>query len=193
MSESPRLQGLQNDAGKFVIFFTTFTMNFNAGGGLGILVASLFSDVRIALVVAPPMILPLMIFSGFFINTESIPPYFDWIKYLSPIKYAFEAFVLNEFTGLPLKCDPEELQVNVNCPPGERCFCPVQDGEQVIRGFGMEDDLTITENLLCLLALWFGYLLVAFLSLANLVRKREKARAKVGKAKNATPVSSAVN
>ena len=40
--------------------------------------------------VAPPLILPLMIFSGMFINTDSIPVYFDWIKYISPIKWAFE-------------------------------------------------------------------------------------------------------
>jgi hypothetical protein len=35
-------------------------------------------------------------------NTDSIPVYLDWIKYLSPMKYAFEAYCLNEFTGLQL-------------------------------------------------------------------------------------------
>jgi len=59
-------------------------------------------DGSITLVAAPPIILPLMIFSGFFINTDSIPVYLDWIKYISPIKYAFQAYCLNEFQSLAL-------------------------------------------------------------------------------------------
>ena len=56
-------------AEKFLIFASVVVLTANAGNGLGIFIASVFSDLRITLVAAPPMILPLMIFSGFFINT----------------------------------------------------------------------------------------------------------------------------
>uniref|UniRef100_A0A6T7S652 ABC transporter domain-containing protein n=1 Tax=Hanusia phi TaxID=3032 RepID=A0A6T7S652_9CRYP len=88
---------LKNDAKTFGLFLVVHLLNTNAGNGLGIFIASIFSDLRITLIAAPPLILPLMIFSGFFINTNSIPPYFNWIKYISPMKYAFEAYALLEF------------------------------------------------------------------------------------------------
>ncbi|EKX39023.1 hypothetical protein GUITHDRAFT_76679 [Guillardia theta CCMP2712] len=36
---------------------------------------------------APIIIFPLMLFSGFFVNQKGIPVYFDWIKYISPMRY----------------------------------------------------------------------------------------------------------
>ncbi len=118
---------------------------------LGIFIASMFTDLRVTLVVAPPLILPLMIFSGFFINTDSIPPYFDWIKYISPIKYTFAALAHNEYEGLHLSCSPDELVRNPACPPGKPvCFCPVTSGEQVLQGLGLADSLTVAQNIGCL-------------------------------------------
>ena len=41
------------------------------GSGLGILIASVFPDIAVALQVAPVIILPLMIFSGLFIQVRT--------------------------------------------------------------------------------------------------------------------------
>ena len=38
-----------------------------------------------------------ILFSGFFINSNGIPVFFDWIKYLSPMKYSYGAFMQNEY------------------------------------------------------------------------------------------------
>ena len=38
-----------------------------------------------------------ILFSGFFINSDGIPVFFDWIKYLSPMKYSYGAFMQNEY------------------------------------------------------------------------------------------------
>ena len=35
------------------------------------------------------------------------------IKYISPIKYAFEAYMVTEFSTLTLHCNPGEFQVRV--------------------------------------------------------------------------------
>ncbi len=46
------------------------------------------------------------------------------IKYLSPPKYGVEAFAQNEYEGLLLYCEPDELQVRPDCPPGcNMCVC----------------------------------------------------------------------
>lgn len=41
-----------------------------------------------------------ILFSGYLIPRAQIPPYFIWIHYISPVKYTFEALMLNEFDGL---------------------------------------------------------------------------------------------
>jgi hypothetical protein len=58
-------------------------------------------------------LLPLMVFSGFFINIDSIPVWFSWIQYLSPMRYGFVALAQNELDGLPIKCEPGQ-----NCLAG---------------------------------------------------------------------------
>ncbi len=61
----------------------------------------------------PMFLLPLMVFGGFFVNTNSIPVYFSWIQYLSPMRYGFIAAAKNEFSGLAIDCQPGQ-----NCRAG---------------------------------------------------------------------------
>ncbi|EKX39026.1 hypothetical protein GUITHDRAFT_58672, partial [Guillardia theta CCMP2712] len=49
--------------------------------------ACLFKDLEATVQIAPVFILPLTLFSGFFVNQKGIPVYFDWIKYISPMRY----------------------------------------------------------------------------------------------------------
>ncbi len=36
-------------------------------------------------------------FGGFFVNLQSFPVWIDWMKYVSPFSYFFEAMARNEF------------------------------------------------------------------------------------------------
>lgn len=86
--------GFTNDPSySFIIFALSIVLLSVCGTSLGIFFASVFSDLTAALAVTPMVLLPLMIFSGLFVNNSSIPVYFDWIKYISPIKYGFEAMM----------------------------------------------------------------------------------------------------
>ena len=66
---------------------------------------------------APLVIVILLLFGGFYINTSNIPVYFIWIEYFSYFKYAFSALMQNEFNGLDLKCKDDQLtaEVHVAC------------------------------------------------------------------------------
>jgi len=79
---------------------------------MGILLGSLFNDPRIAMGVFPVVYTPYIITGGF-LSTNSkfflaLISYFKvnvaikWIEYISPIRYAFEAFLTNEFDDLPI-------------------------------------------------------------------------------------------
>jgi hypothetical protein len=129
----------------------------NCGASLGILVSCMFNDIAIALAVMPAILLPLMVFSGFFVNTNSIPPYFTWIQYLSPMRYGFIALSTNEFTGLTFDCPPGSA-----CPP---------TGEAVLKNLGFDTKGSIDQNAGVLAALTVGFLLLAYAALWASVRR----------------------
>ncbi len=49
---------------------------------------------------AGPLTIPFMIFGGYFLNNETTPKYFLWIRYLSWFNYANEALVVNQWHGV---------------------------------------------------------------------------------------------
>ena len=56
-----------------------------------------FKDVKVATGIVPMVLMPLIIFSGFFANSKNFYVWIGWLQYLSPVKYAFEALSINEY------------------------------------------------------------------------------------------------
>ena len=74
---------------------------------LGMLIGCTFKSKEVAMQVMPLAILPIMIFGGLFVNLETIPKWLHWIQYISPIKYSFNAMLIEEFSNLDqLTCKP---------------------------------------------------------------------------------------
>ena len=88
---------------KYIIFVGIIILGSLCGLSIGTAIATLSKNVSIALQIAPFCIIPLILFSGLFINSDSIPPYFTWIQYLSPIRYMYQEVYKNEFRGLYYK------------------------------------------------------------------------------------------
>ncbi|KAL4876947.1 ABC-2 type transporter-domain-containing protein [Aspergillus karnatakaensis] len=57
-----------------------------------------------ALVPAALLILGLVIYTGFTIPTRDMLGWSRWMNYINPIAYAFESFMVNEFTGRQFDC-----------------------------------------------------------------------------------------
>ncbi|KAI9021804.1 P-loop containing nucleoside triphosphate hydrolase protein [Hyaloraphidium curvatum] len=57
---------------------------------IGILISSNVHTVNLALGLAPVLLTPLWLFSGLYIPVADIRPYFSWIQYVSPIRWAYE-------------------------------------------------------------------------------------------------------
>lgn len=139
------------DAQKFIVFAVITILIANVGTGLGIMAAALFEDVKIAQAVIPMLLLPLMIFSGLFINISNLPAYFTWIKWISPIKYGYAAFMQNAYQGWSYVSDSGL----------------VVTGDSIIRegGFDEGGSWSMWGNTLMLLAFYAVFFLLAYVFL----------------------------
>jgi hypothetical protein len=101
--------------------------------------------------IGPFVVILLMLFGGFYINLESLPAGSKWMTYISMLKWAFQAFAINEFKGEKFTCtasDPSCLKT----------------GEEVLDSFAFGGD-TVGEGLLGLLVVFLGYNLLAYVLL----------------------------
>lgn len=64
---------------------------------VGYLVSSIFSKAEDAVNIAPIIIMPMILFGGFFSNSANYPAWLGWLQWLSPIRYGHEALCANEF------------------------------------------------------------------------------------------------
>jgi ATP-binding cassette subfamily G (WHITE) protein 1 len=144
---------LQLNAAKFFIFDAIMMLSSVIGLSLGMFFASLFADLGIALAITPLILLPLMLFSGLYVNVGNIPVYFNWIQYISPMKYAFQASMINEMKGLKL-------------PP------PIFTGDNVLQQFGLtKDGLGLDGNMAILVSFWFGLVMLSYIALWRVTRR----------------------
>lgn len=92
--------GFQRTAKAFFIYITSLFLVGNIGSSLGLMVGIVSRDASVAISMVPLIVIPFMIFSGYFINSDSTPPYFIWIEYISFFKYSFRAVVLSEVINI---------------------------------------------------------------------------------------------
>ena len=67
---------------------------------VGYFVSCLASNPQIALAMSAPMIIPMLLFGGFFLKNGSVPVYFDWLRYVSWFMYGNEALSINQWAGV---------------------------------------------------------------------------------------------
>lgn len=67
-----------------------------AGNSLGLFLGSVINNARSISIAMAMIILPVILFSGYFKNTGDLPVWIGWIQYISPITYSFNILVHNE-------------------------------------------------------------------------------------------------
>lgn len=86
---------LGNTAGQFFLHYFIFCLLGFAGSSLGLLLGSVILDSKSVSAVVPIILLPVVLFSGFYKNRETLPGWIGWIEYISPVKYGFIALARN--------------------------------------------------------------------------------------------------
>ena len=97
---------------KFITFVGIVLLGSLCGLSFGTVIATATKNVNLALQIAPFCIIPLILFSGLLINCDSIPPYFTWIQYISPVRYMYQEVYKNEFKGLYYKKQSLEYYID---------------------------------------------------------------------------------
>ena len=111
------LVGLNNEVWyKFPTFLLNFILLYNSFGGFGYILGAAISDKQVVNIITPVLVVPLMLFAGFFVNQESIPLFLTPIKYISIFRYGFQGYMLNEFTDLNLACETS-VDLKDRCDP----------------------------------------------------------------------------
>jgi len=146
----------------FITFWFILVLVGNIGSSFGFIVGILAADSATAITLVPVTIIPMSIFSGFFLNNHNVPPYFIWVEYLSFIKYAFQGLFLNEFSDITFNCKGHELPDGVSCP--------IPNGQYLIKQYEM-DTLNIWECMVILIGMLAFLKIVGYISLLYKMKK----------------------
>jgi ABC-type multidrug transport system permease subunit len=96
-------------------FFLFWSINFVLALGVtsfGVLLGSIVENPNVAIQLMPALVVPQMLFSGFFISTDLIPSFLRWIQYLCALTYAMWLALFYEFQECDYETCVETLERN---------------------------------------------------------------------------------
>ncbi|KAI5306517.1 GTPase-activating protein, partial [Ascosphaera pollenicola] len=88
-----------------------------------------------ALALAAPMVLAIVVYTGFIVQRHYMKPWFKWLMYINPLSYAYEAMLVNEVHGQWYPCAKGKAVPVYG--QGEHWSCPVRGarpGEIMVSG-----------------------------------------------------------
>jgi hypothetical protein len=129
---------------------------FNASGGYALILGTIFSDKQLAVTLTPVLIIPFMLFAGFFVNQKNIPWFLMEFQYLSIFKYGFQALVWNEYLDLDLAC-MHDTSFGKQCNPLDEMAFPE----------------SMWTSIWALVAMYVGCNFIALLIMISLSKKYE--------------------
>ena len=155
--------GLRTDADALGYFLVVTILFSLVCSGLCTTIACLVPNFGVGILFNGFLIIFLFAFGGFMSQTSVMPVGLQWIRYVSPFYYGFEAIVVNQLVGQTCffsALDPTGLATTLPLP----LAC-----EQYIFNLGLKP--TNFSFDLAMLGMWTGiYMITSFLSLKFLVR-----------------------
>ncbi|KAJ8899775.1 hypothetical protein K2173_019475 [Erythroxylum novogranatense] len=109
--------GLAGGFSGFLFFFFTVLGSFWAGSSFITFISGVVSSAIVGFTVALAILSYFLLFCGFFINRDRIPPYWRWFHYISLIKYPYEAALESELHDRS-KCFVKGVQMFDSTPFG---------------------------------------------------------------------------
>lgn len=150
--------GLYPGVDHFFIAVGIVTLVANVSTSFGYLISCVSTNVSMALSIGPPVIIPFLLFGGFFLNTGSVPPYFEWLSYLSWFRYGNEALLINQWASVDtIEC----TRSNSTCP---------KSGRMVLQIFNFKQE-DFWMDIACLFSLIIVFRFLAFLALLSKTRR----------------------
>lgn len=122
--------GLRPNWLSFFIALALVTLVANVSTSAGYLISCASSSTSMALSVGPPIIIPFLLFGGFFLNSGSVPEYFKWLSYISWFRYGNEGLLINQWKDVgdgEIAC----LRTNTTCPRSGRVILETLNFDEV--------------------------------------------------------------
>lgn len=91
--------GLNPSFSAYLLAATLLIFCAICGTAIGTFISALFDDVGMALAVLPLFLLPVLLFSGLFVNSGNFPVWLSWLQWGSPVRYAFSGLLQNQFNS----------------------------------------------------------------------------------------------
>lgn len=85
------------DSSYFFMFLFILILVYNSAQGYALVISAGFSDKQLAVTLTPVLIIPFMLFAGFFVAAANIPTWLREFEYISIFKYGYNALLLNQF------------------------------------------------------------------------------------------------
>lgn len=136
--------GLKNDFVSFMLSSSVVVLACLCATSFGYLFGVVVDNIDMGLTLMSVVILPLMIGGGFFINVDSIPIYFIWLKYVSFFKYSFENMMIIEWDNKSIDC---------------KNSCYLSNGDEVLEFYNIDkDNFEINFIILLMFSVFFRVL-----------------------------------
>lgn len=136
----------------------------NISVSFGYLLSCSADRLSVLMSITPLILVPLMLFGGFYLNSESVPVYFLWLEYLSWLSYSNECMLVNQWK------DVDYLICEYNTTETSTSMC-YPDGESVLTAYGYSED-HLMGDYLSLSVMLVGYRILSCLVLYLRTRKR---------------------
>eukprot|EP01101_Sappina_pedata_P004816 TRINITY_DN2092_c0_g1_i2.p1 TRINITY_DN2092_c0_g1~~TRINITY_DN2092_c0_g1_i2.p1 ORF type:complete len:648 (-),score=245.09 TRINITY_DN2092_c0_g1_i2:107-2050(-) len=150
--------GFDSDPAKFGIFLALILLFNQTAGSMLMFIGCFAPTLEVATILSPVLNVIFLLFGGFFINPNSIPVYYSWIKYISFFKYGYQVLCINEFQDATFCTDDPVPVCNIT-------------GNEILDKLGMADSQTIGECFAILFVILIVYRSMAFTSLVFLNRQ----------------------
>jgi len=159
--------GLNPEADKFFIAAVIVLLVVQVVLSLGYFMSCIAPNIDIALAIAPVLIIPFMLFGGFYLNSGSVPVWLSWLKYLSWFLYGFEALLINQWEGVKdISCIVPSIDQNSDN------FSCMSTGEEVLDQLAFEQ-ANFWRDILMLVVLAVGLRIMAFIALFLKARRKQ--------------------
>ncbi|KAL7904164.1 Brefeldin A resistance protein [Trichoderma velutinum] len=99
------LTNLKREPGAFFVFLLFTYTSFVVMSSFFRTVGAATRTIESALSIAGVFLLALVVYSGYIIPIPTMHPWFKWISYINPLRYAFESLMANEFHSRLAICD----------------------------------------------------------------------------------------
>lgn len=127
------------------------------GTAIGTFISALFDEVGMALAFLPLFLLPVLLFSGLFLNSGNFPVWLSWLQYASPVRYSFSGLLQNQFNSYTFNnCDPAVTDCS---------------GRRALEQLGFANDLSPGILIVFLSAIYIIFVFAGYLVLLFKVKK----------------------